>query len=257
MKLILAILFAVSAVPAGAEIDVETKISDPDMLKAMSDAKESNLSNAMSKSIDDTAVSANHLAALMLASEAGVRASVVDLSALFGKTNSPKPGSIEEAADDLHLASQMLSQKAKTFRKRAKAASLKLPKADPKTLIMQRGSYPSRDRNRDLRKARAMLKKAVKKTGAVELEKTHANLSDSAQSFLGELRSAKEILIRIRKGIRKLRKSRPELSVANKRVDAYVERTVRDTKDLAIETQLLETSLLMMRHDEAAFDQGF
>ncbi len=257
MKLVLALLIAFSTLPAAEELDQRTEITDPDMIKAMRDAKDSNLSNAMARSIDDTTESANHLAALMLASEAGLRAAVVDLQRLFGGSKSPQAGSVEELTDDLHLASQMIAQKAKSFRKRAKTASLKLPKADPKVLIPKRAGYPGKDRRKDLRKAQSMLKKAVAKTGPVKLEKTHEALSRSAQSFQGELRSASDILVRIQKRIRKQQNSRPELSVATKRIDAYVKRTTQDTADLTIESKLLETSLLMIRHDEAAFDQGF
>lgn len=257
MKIFLALILTSSAVSVHSELETRSEISDPDMLKAMRDAIDSNLSNAMSKSTDDMSASGHHIAALMLASEAGVRAAVVDLRALFGSTRSPRQGSVEEASDDLHLASQMLAQKAKSFRRRAKAMSLKLPKADAKSLITKRAGYPSKDRARDLRKARMMLKKAVKKTGAVELSEIQADLTASASSFLGELRNAVKLLTHIQKKIRKQRKTRPELSVAIKRIDAYVKRSSRDADDLATESQLLETSLLMIQHDEEAFDQGF
>jgi hypothetical protein len=253
--LALALVAVLTAGVSAKTVDTTDQISDPDMLKAMRDAKESNLTNAMARSHDETASSVKHLAALMLASEAGLRAAVKDLKGMVGRTL--EPGSLEEATDDLHLSTQMLAQKASVFRKRARALSFKVPKADPEKLIPLRAAYPSQDRARDIEKAGQMLKKARKKTGDVSLNKAQRKLADAAFSFHGEVKNATTLLRSIRKKITKRRRKRPEYSVAEKRLEVYSARTKKDETDLSIEARMLEISLLMTRHDDEAFDQGF
>ncbi len=238
-----------------AKSNTPDQITDPDLLKEMRDARESNLSNAMARSRDDASESARHLASLMMAGEAGVRAAVQDLKGMV--TSAVKPGSLEEDADDLHLCAQMLAQKQRAFRNAARGLSLTLPKADPQALIPLRASYPSRDRSRDLQKSSRMLEKAREKTGKIELEKSQRRLAEAARSFYGEMKNAAEILSRVFGRVSNMRRSRPEFAVAEKRIEVYAARAKKDSEDLEIESKMMENALMMTQHDEKAFDQGF
>lgn len=238
---------------AGAmDLDGMDTISDPDMLQEVQQAQEKNLEAALARGGKNAMAASENIRALIYNARGLVEETLAALKVVLEKTSNPANDSLEDYAEQLDLSGEMLAVKGAEFELRSREAGLRLSVIEAEALLRRRASYRARDRKSDLKVSAKFLKKAKKRASEkVKLDEAQEDLLAAVRVCVTELRNAHVLVKRSVKNLRRRRKGGEGLE---HRLQAYEESLDKDLTDLALETRLLENGLLMVRHDEEAWD---
>ncbi|HBL18079.1 MAG: hypothetical protein A2X36_15340 [Elusimicrobia bacterium GWA2_69_24] len=261
MNALTATLLALLAGSNASAMDLEgqDEFSDPDVVAEVKKAEQSNLENAMAKGMEGAAVDAENIIILMLSARADLRAAARDLRGLPDLEEGPLSGGTVSAAtvaQSFLETAVALDARMTEFRKRAATLKLEPKKLDLDKALTQRQGYRARDREGDLAKNRKFLSEAAKDIQGIRLEDERLAAVQSAEVYLTDLRSVEGRLRGLLAKLQAGSKEKPDFAAAAKRLEPRIAAVTKDASDLKLERDLLETSLLLAQHDDAAFDQG-
>ncbi len=229
------------------------RFSDPSMIEEIENAKESNLDNALETSRPQARKSSDFLLALMSAARAHVDRILGNIAAVSKNDTRVAEAAGEDDLLALQNLSQSLGERTAAYRDRIAAARIAVPKLKRDELLSLRRGYTAPDRASDLRQAEKFLRrssKRFKKRRKIELEKPQAELLSAAADFKSELtvghKTCSTLFKRLRRTGKKTRLVRElQLPLSDLKTDLA---------DFGVEMRRLEVSMLLMRHEDEAFD---
>lgn len=255
MNLLLAVLLV--AFPAAAE-EAEL-LNDIEIRREMEKAESGNLENAAASSEAEASKGVRYIRALIAASEAGLEAARVELEAVLRdpeelrRNLAGEEGDLVERVDAQHeallMAGQLLTAKVDKFLIKASSVPLSVPEEDRAKLIAFRSSYNPRNRESDLRRARADAAAAKKRLGVQDLWANATEAVTALESCVAEVKGAAEQAQQAA-AVLDGRGRRAELFAGVRETLVARGKSLQaDAKDLEREIEILKANLLLQKAD--------
>lgn len=229
----------------------DDRVQDPDMAAALEAADSSNLDNAMAAAQGEARAALENVLALA-ASARGQGAGVLAVLRSLPR-GAQGEGAFPDEEDAVHLSGQMLGEREAAFRLKAASASLRVPEIDPDRLASRRRGYKSKDRGRDLVKARDYARKAASRYPA-SLAGEELELLDALEAWVSEVQALRAALADATEALASRQREGRNFYQAFTAVQKAAAALDADILDLVRESEMLGLQLRLLRHEAAAFE---